>query len=172
MHDDDSLGFQILRAIRRIIGRTSEHSRNVGKHSGVSVPQMLCLKAIAEFPADTEVTVALVAKAVQLSAPTVSRILDRLEKGAYLVRERNSEDRRRVCISLTDKGWQRVKNLPTPLHEQFLQRLESLDSNERVDLLKALERIVQLMDAQGLDASPLLTPELEVDTRSQHPEPD
>ena len=162
MEQDDSLGFQILRAIRRIIRRTSEHSRNVGKHGGVSVPQMLCLKAIADHPSDVEVTVAMVADTVQLSAATVSRILDRLEKGGYILRERRSTDRRKVCLSLTDAGQQRLADLPTPLHEQFLKRLESLDPVERLGLLKALERIVELMDAEGLDAAPMLTPGLEV----------
>ena len=162
MDREDSLGFQILRAIRRIIRRTSEHSRTVGKHGGVSVPQMLCLKAISEFPADAEVTVAMAAEAVQLSAPTVSRILDKLEKGGYVVRERNSKDRRRVCVSLTEEGWQRIDNLPTPLHEQFLKCLGTLDPIECLGLLKALERIVELMDAEDIDAAPLLTPELEV----------
>ena len=156
------LGFQILRALRRIIRRTSEHSRNVGKHGGVSVPQMLCLKALSEFPEDVETTVAMVATAVQLSAPTVSRILDKMEKTGFVARERSSKDRRRVCVSLTETGWQRIENLPTPLHEQFLKRLETLDPIECLGLLKALERIVELMDAEGIDAAPLLTPELEV----------
>jgi len=163
MSQEESIGFQILRSIRRIIRRTSEHSRSVGRHGGVSVPQMLCMKAISEFPDNAEVTVAMVAETVQLSAPTVSRILDRLEKNGYALRERKSSDRRKVCISLTEDGWKRIENLPAPLHEQFLQRLETLDPLERLGLQKALERIVELMDAEGIDASPMLTPELEMD---------
>ena len=159
---EDSLGFQILRALRRIIRRTSEHSRIVRKHGGISVPQVLCLKAVSEFPAETEITVVMVARAVQLSAPTVSRILDKLENDGYIARQRNSKDRRRVCVSLTEKGCQQINNLPTPLHEQFLKRLETLDPVECLGLLKSLERIVELMDAEDVDASPLLTPELNV----------
>ncbi|MCG8651057.1 MAG: MarR family transcriptional regulator [Pirellulales bacterium] len=162
MDREDSLGFQILRAIRRIIRRTSEHSRTVGKHGGVSVPQMLCLKALSELAEDAEVTVAMVAEAVQLSAPTVSRILDKLEKSGFVSRKRKDKDRRRVYVSLTEEGWQRIDNLPAPLHEQFLKRLDTLDPIECLGLLKALERIVELMDAEGIDAAPLLTPELEV----------
>jgi DNA-binding MarR family transcriptional regulator len=131
---------------------------------------MLCLKAITEFPADTDVTVVMVAEAVQLSAPTVSRILDKLEKGSYVTRERNAKDRRRVCVSLTEEGWQRIDNLPTPLHEQFLKRLDTLDPIECLGLLKALERIVELMDAEDIDAAPLLTPELEVGPNGMQPE--
>jgi len=159
---DNSIGFQILRAIRRIIRRTSEHSRNVGKQSGVSIPQMLCLKAIADLSEGEVVTVVKVAQAVQLSTPTVSRILDRLEKSQFITRQRSTSDRRKVCLTLTEDGRSRIEHLPTPLHEQFLQRLEKLDPVERLGLLKALERIVQLMDATDLDASPMLTPELDV----------
>ncbi|MEO1616009.1 MAG: MarR family transcriptional regulator [Planctomycetota bacterium] len=162
MEEEDSIGFQILRGIRRIIRRTSEHSRNVGRQGGVSVPQMLCLKAISEFVPGTDVTVAMVAGSVQLSAPTVSRILDRLEKSGYITRQRASSDRRKVFVQLTDEGLKRIDNLPQPLHEQFLTRLDALDPVERLGLLKALERIVELMDAEGMDASPMLTPELEV----------
>ncbi|MBL6706750.1 MAG: hypothetical protein ISQ06_11600, partial [Planctomycetaceae bacterium] len=45
---------------------------------------------------------------------------------------------------------------------QFLEGLETLDPIERLGLLKALERIVELMDAERLDAAPVLTPELDV----------
>jgi DNA-binding MarR family transcriptional regulator len=118
--------------------------------------------AISEFPEGTEITVAMVAEAVQLSAPTVSRILDKLETGGYVARERKSKDRRRVCVSLTEEGWQRAENLPTPLHEQFLKRIDTLDPLECLGLLKALETVVELMDAEEIDAAPLLIPELEV----------
>lgn len=123
---------------------------------------MLCLKAVAESTSGDETTVAMIAKAVQLSAPTVSRILDRLEKSGYVVRERSASDRRKVYVRLTEQGMTRLDSLPQPLHEQFLQRLDALDPVERLGLLRALERIVELMDAKDIDASPVLTPELEV----------
>ena len=164
MQQEESIGFQILRSIRRIIRRTSDHSRSVSRQTGVTLPQMLCLKAIADVKADETVTVAMVAKKVQLSPPTVSRILDRLEEGRFITRERATSDRRKVFVSLTAAGRQRIANLPKPLHEEFLRRLELIDPLERLGLLKALERIVALMDAEGIDAAPVLTPELDVDS--------
>lgn len=168
MAQNDSPGFQILRAIRRILRRTSEHSRTVGRTGGVSVPQMLCLKAIADLSHNSEVTVAQVASSVHLSAATVSRILDRLEKSGFVLRERRSTDRRKVCLSLTDLGRQRLDALPAPLHEQFLKRLEALPEVERQELLRALQKIVELMDASGLDASPVLISELDVSPDKDH----
>jgi len=160
---NETIGFEILRAIRRILRRTSEHSRSIGRHSGVSVPQMLCLKAIADLPQATDATVAKVAEMVQLSPPTVSRILDRLERDGYLIRERSPYDRRKVCLTLTEFGRRKLENLPMPLQQQFLERLQELDEAEVRQLLASLECIVQLMGAGDIDASPMLTPQVEVD---------
>lgn len=166
MNGDDSAAFQILRALRRIIRRTSEYSRSVARQGGVSVPQLLCLKAIADAPPGDVVTVAGIASAVRLSAPTVSRILDRMEKAGMLVRERMSADRRKVNVSLTAEGRRRLASVPVSLHEVFLERLLALGPAERTQLLEALERIVELLGAEQLDASPLLTPEVDVGGRS------
>jgi len=123
---------------------------------------MLCLKTIAELSANGEATVAMVAERVQLSPPTASRILDRLEKADYIIRQRATTDRRKVIITLTEQGRERIGNLPQPLHEQFLNRLHALSPEDQLELLRALERIVDLMDANDIDAAPVLTPELEV----------
>ena len=124
---------------------------------------MLVLRSIAGFPENCEVTVAGIAAAVQLSAPTVSRILDRLENAGFIIRSRTSKDRRKVCLLLTESGRRRIENLPTPLHEQFIDRLNELPPEDRVGLLTALERVVDLMGATGIDAAPVLTPEFDVD---------
>ncbi len=166
MEKEIPIGMQILRAIRRIIRRTSEHSRTVGRQSGVTIPQMLCLKALAERSEEERITVAMVANDVQLSTPTVSRILDRLEKAGYLLRERSTSDRRKVFVTLTPQGMDRIDSLPQPLHQQFLGRLDKLDPVERLGLLHAIERIVELMDAADIDASPVLTLEPEVGSRT------
>jgi len=132
------------------------------RENGLSVPQLLCLKALNDFSPDQTPTVAVIAEEVQLSKPTVSRILDRLAKLGLISRERDSVDRRRVFISLTAAGIERTNELPKPLHDQFLERLEQLDPLERYALLQAVERVVELMDAENLDAAPVLVADLEI----------
>lgn len=156
------VAYEILRSLRRILRKTSQHSRQIARQSGLSVPQLLCLKAIDDADAEEETTAALVAQAVQLSAPTVTRIVDRLETAGYVARERRSQDRRKVCLSLTKLGRQRLQTLPTPLHDEFLSRLKSLSADERAMLLRSLKQIVEMMEAEDIDAAPLLTPELDV----------
>ena len=139
------VAYDILRSIRRILRKTSQHSRQIARQSGLSVPQLLCLKAIDEAEKDGEVTAAMIAEIVQLSPPTATLIVDRLEVAGYVSRERRSQDRRKVCLSLTELGQQRLKTLPRPLHDQFLERLKKLKAAERSTLLRSLEQIVEMI---------------------------
>ncbi len=159
---DIDAAFEILRSLRKILRKTSEHSRQISRQSGLSVPQLLVLKAIADHPAGNDLTAAMIAKSVHLSAPTVTRIVDRLEMAKYVVRKRHGDDRRKFCISLTPLGKKRLESLPTPLHEEFLAKLKKLKRSEKDGLLSALEQIVEMMQAGDIDASPVLTPEFDV----------
>ena len=158
----DAIADEILRAVRRILRKTAEHSRQLAREGDLSVSGLLCLRRVAESTKSEPVTVAQVAKAVQLSNATVSRILDRLELAELIFRERSTVDRRKVFLWLTPKGKRRVKRLPTPLHEQFLARLTKLCKSEQRALLASLQRIVEMMGAADLDVAPLLTPETDV----------
>lgn len=161
---------RVLRAIRRILRKTSEYSRTLTRDAGLTIPQLLCLKAIGELSQESgEITGVQVARAVSLSAATVSRILDRMERGNLIVRERRSADRRLVCISLTPLGKQRLESLPPPLQEQFVQRLAALSLEDQRTMLEGLEMVVDLMEAGSMDAAPLIYAE-EAETRDR-PDP-
>ncbi|MEX1042892.1 MAG: MarR family transcriptional regulator [Pirellulaceae bacterium] len=155
--DDYPQSDRVLRAIRRILRKTSEYSRELARDAGLTIPQLLCLKAIGELSRESnEITGVQVARAVNLTPATVSRILDRMERSNLIVRERRSLDRRLVCISLTPIGQQRLERLPPPLQEQFVQRLAALSLEDQRTLLKGLEMVVDLMEAGSIDAAPVI----------------
>jgi DNA-binding MarR family transcriptional regulator len=160
--DPSDVGYEILRSLRRILRKVSEHSRNLAHTTGLTVPQLLCMRAIKHLRGESEVTVAMVAKRVRLANATVSRILDRLERAGYIQRERLTVDRRKVAVKLTVLGEERLRNLPQPLHDQFLQRLHALDAEERERLLRSLDRVVEMMEAEDIDAAPMLAPDIDV----------
>ncbi len=163
MNSSTDIADEVLTSIRQIVRRISEHSKYLTREVGLTVPQLMCLKAIGELEVrEPEITVNMVGKRVQLAPATASRIIDRLVRSGLVTRERRSKDRRRVCLSLTPAGLERFQTLPMPLQEKFLQRLGSLPDDERQALLDALKRIVELMDAERLDAAPILTPGLDV----------
>ena len=125
---------------------------------GLTVPQLMVLKAIGELEEVDAgaIAVADVGKRVQLSPATVSRIVDRLVRMELVRRERGEKDRRKVCLSLTESGLERFQSLPTPLQEDFVERLRALKSEERLLLLASLKRLASLMDADAIDAAPML----------------
>ena len=158
---DLDVAYEIVRSLRKIIRRTSEHSRQISRQSGLSVPQLLVLKTISESNSE-ELTSASIAKEIHLSAPTVTRIIDRLEFAKYVARKPHPSDRRKVCLTLTALGKKRLETLPTPLHEDFLERLKKLKRAEKEQLLQSLKQVVELMHAADIDAAPVLTPEIDV----------
>lgn len=163
MSESTNIGYEILRSLRRILRKVSEHSRSLAQTTGLTVPQLLTLRAVRRLASEhAEVTVAMVAARVHLANATISRILDRLERAGFIRRERLQSDRRKVGVSLTTLGEERLKDLPLPLHEQFVRRVEALEEADRAQLLASLDRVVAMMEAEDIDAAPVLTPEVDV----------
>lgn len=155
--DTDDIPNEILRTLRKLIRQISMHSKYLAREAGLTLPQLMCLKAIGELEDDDgDVTVAQVSERVQLSAATVSRILDRLARADLVTRDRSTRDRRKVNLRLTAAGLERFQTMPTPLQETFLRRLSSLPESDRRELLGALRRVAELMEASDVDAAPIL----------------
>lgn len=145
----------ILRAIRQIVKGVDERSRLLFAQTGLTMPQILCLRAVASMP-EGEATAALVSREVELSPATVTGIIDRLERVGMLFRDRRSRDRRKIALVLTEKGQEYVNTLPDTLHDRFKERLEELAPAERQEMLEILNKVVSLMEASELRVSPVL----------------
>ncbi|MBK6574925.1 MAG: MarR family transcriptional regulator [Sandaracinaceae bacterium] len=141
---EDPASEAILLALRRISRRVSLHSKQLARHAGLTLPQAVCLKVLIQhFP--SEVTVAEIGHAARLSSPTVTGILDRLERTATRA-VRDTVDRRRVYVRLTPAGYEKVSALPVPLEDGFARRFRALPVAEREAILASLERVVALME--------------------------
>ncbi|MGD8339797.1 MAG: MarR family winged helix-turn-helix transcriptional regulator, partial [Gammaproteobacteria bacterium] len=106
--------------------------------------------------ANGERTVGQIASTVGLAQATVTVIVDRLADRGLVTRRRSDTDRRRVQVSLTDQGHQLFARAPTALQTRFLQNFAGLKSWEKMAILSALERLADLLEAQDLEASPVL----------------
>jgi DNA-binding MarR family transcriptional regulator len=137
---------------------TDLYSRRLAADQQLTVPQLVCLLAIQE---QEPLTATSIAKRIHLSASTVVGIVDRLAAKGLLVRERDSEDRRVVNISLSDKGKEVAGRAPSPLQDRFVVAFKKLPRAERENIAISLQRIVDLMEAKDLDAAPMLITEQE-----------
>ena len=144
---------QIVAAIRRIMRAVDLHSRRLAEEHGLTGPQLATLQAAASLG---ESSTGVLARAVHLSGPTVTGILDRLTKRGLVDRTRNGLDRRSVTIRLTSDGEEVLAAAPSLLQDRFRQELIGLQEWEQTTVLATLQRIAAMMDAESLDASPLL----------------
>jgi len=143
----------VLIAVRKIIRATDIHSRHLAKTSGLTTPQLMLLQAIRSLGA---VAIARLAEAVSLSQATVTTIIDRLEQRGYVERRRSAEDKRVVHACLTEAGVAVLEQAPAPLQDTFAKRFELLADWEQSLILSALQRVAAMMDADQLDAAPIL----------------
>ena len=144
---------RILRAMRRIIRRVDIHSRKINDTFKVTIPQLLCLYSLKRNPKQT---MSQLAEDISLGTSTVGGIADRLEVKKLVKRRRSEKDRRKVFLNLTEKGKDLVEAAPPMLQETLATELKKLPELEQAAIALSLERIVKLMEAEHIDASPNL----------------
>ncbi len=158
--------FHIVTQMRRIVRAINLQSQELSRQVGLTVPQLVLLRAIGDQPPGTA-TATTLRETMEVNAATMSGLVDRLARRGLLSRQRSQSDRRVVYLGLTDAGRQALSQAPSPLQEQVLDRLADLPADERGTIISSLERLVELMDAEALDASPLLTPSARIDEPSR-----
>jgi DNA-binding MarR family transcriptional regulator len=146
---------EVLIAIRKIIRATDIHSRHLARIAGLTTPQLMLLRAIQRLGA---VAISRLSREVSLSQATVTTVIDRLEERGYVLRRRSEDDRRVVHAELTPGGRAVLERAPAPLQETFTARFERLADWEQSLILSALQRVAAMMDADKLDAAPVLEP--------------
>lgn len=144
---------EVLTALRRLIRATDLDSKRLARKTHLSTSQLLVLGLLAESPAQT---VGSIGDKVGLAQATVTSMVDRLEERGLVARKRSDADRRQVNVILTDAGRQLQNQAPTALQTRFLGNFSALRQWEKLAILSSLQRIADLMEAEHLDASPVL----------------
>lgn len=143
----------VLVAIRKIIRATDLYSQKLRKSVGLTTPQLLVLRAVGPR---RDVSLGKIANDLSLSQATVTSLVDRLESRGLVTRRRSKEDKRRIHVELTQKGRDVLDRAPNLLQDDFVVRFDALPEWERSMITAALQRAAALMNAQDLDASPVL----------------
>jgi DNA-binding MarR family transcriptional regulator len=145
---------RVLRALRRIMRSVEQYSRQLAATSQITAPQLICLMEIA---GSGPMTATAISRAVHLSPSTVVGILDRLAEKGWVVRDRDTDDRRVIHVSVTERGRMLLQHAPSPLQRTLAEALNGLPELEQATIALSLERVVALMEAQKIDAAPILT---------------
>jgi DNA-binding MarR family transcriptional regulator len=149
----DTIEDEIVASLRRIVRAIDLQSRRIVESCGLTGPQLVLLRETHRLGG---ASVSALARAVNLSQPTVSGILERLEKRGLLRRDRSEQDRRSLFVSVTPEGARILEDAPSLLQDRFLEELARLEEWERTQVLATLQRVAGMMDAESIDAAPML----------------
>jgi DNA-binding MarR family transcriptional regulator len=153
MLNKSNLSDDILIALRRVIRAIDQHSKKLVQSHGLTGPQALILSEIVK---NGPMTGSALAKTISLSQPTVTDIVKRMEQKQLLTRSRDKVDRRKFHLSATEQGRKIILMTVPLLQESFEKKLSELKDWEQTQLLASLQKIAGMMNAEHLDAAPML----------------
>lgn len=133
---DDQLGFNLVR-VANLFKR--EHGRALREYE--LTPEQW--QALATLWGHGALKQAEIARVTMQDAPTVSRMLARMERDGWLRRESDPEDARSSLVQLTPKGERLRRVLPAKLlrhFRTFLREFPEADQRQLVALLRQLRQ--------------------------------
>lgn len=142
---------KIIVAIRQITHAVDLWSRQLWRHTGLTSPQLAVLREIQSGRSATPTTIA---EALHLTQPTVTGILQRLERVGAIQREQSPVDGRSVVALVTPKGASLVAKCPSLLRDRVRGRLEGLPVEKRDALLEHVRLLAEIMGAPDVDDAP------------------
>jgi len=146
----------ILIDIRKIVRSINLESKRVQKDFGISIPQLLCLGHI-ERALNKQTTHGELMKLLSLNSSTITGIINRLEKKGLTRRLPKQGDKRVTLIGITTAGSEVVHQAPDILHDQLAAKIRALPDVTQQKIKEALRIIVEAMEIEKIEASPLIT---------------
>lgn len=142
-----------LIALRRILRATELNARTLARATGLTTPQLIVLEIVA---AAGRATPKDIAQAAGVGQATATSLVHKLEARGLVARTRGEHDRRLVWIAPTAEGRVTLEAAPDPLQHIFAAQFSTLADWEQAMIVSALERVGAMLNAEAIDASPLL----------------
>ena len=142
-----------LIALRQIQRRTEQASKKLAAQVGLTPSQLFVMQILKERG---ETSAGEIAGLTQLKHATITTLVDKLESRNMVVRHKSEGDRRKVWLTLTSDGDAALTAAPNLLQDTFQIRFDEMNDWEQSMLVSALERVASLLDAEQLDAAPIL----------------
>ena len=112
-------------------------------NNSLTLSEMHMLECIGKRAGD--VTITDIAQELDVTPPSVTMAVKRLERKGYLTKDRSDEDGRRVRVRLTEEG-RRAETAHRYFHRQMVRAVaRCLEPAQREALLNALQRINEFM---------------------------
>ena len=131
--------------LRPVLLRLARELRREARAEGVSASQVTLLVAIKYAPG---IGVKELAERERVSAPAMSRQVDRLVKTGFVERASSEDDRRRVGLTLTEAGRRVLRKVRSRRTVWLSRRLQTLSPEELEALDAAVAPLALLLDGK------------------------
>ncbi len=129
--------------LRPVLLQLARHLRREAHAEGITGGQASLL---AQIRNDPELGIGGLAAREGVSAPAMTRYVDRLEKADLVVRTRSPEDARRIRLALTPKGVRALRSVRRRRTAWLAERLEGLSAAELTAVDRAIEPMLRLVE--------------------------
>lgn len=120
----------VMRAIRK--------EMRCHRPTDLSVPQFRAMGLIYRHGG---ISLSHVAEHMEITLPTVSRMVDLLVKRGFVVRETSADDRRRLMLRLTDEGSAAYEEADRRTRARLAEALKALSPAERHEVTRAMQAL-------------------------------
>jgi DNA-binding MarR family transcriptional regulator len=134
---------ELANRLRPVLLQINRHLRREAHAEGITGGQAALLAQIRAYP---ELGLRELAAREGVSAPAMTRYLDRMERAGLVVRTRSSEDARRVQLALTPKGMRALRSVRRRRTAWLAERLEGLSPEEIAAVGRAIEPLSKLLE--------------------------
>ena len=140
--NDNNTYFQIELTARRI----RQYGQNVLKSQGIdiTIEQWLVLNVINENESISQIDVGEI---LVKDKPTISRMVNQLEKKKFIIKSTSSTDSRKVELSISKKGEALISSLYPIIEKIRFTGLNKLTKKEKEDIRTILEKIRKNLDS-------------------------
>lgn len=145
-----------LIALRRILRAITLYDRDLATSAGVTPAQLRVLQIVHGHPNGSTTPKALSSQ-MGVTQATVTSLIDKLQAAGLVTRRPSEIDRRQTNIVATEEGSSVVRNVPDALQQRFVRAFDQIEDWEQAQLVASLERVASMLDAEEIDASPVLT---------------
>ena len=126
---------EIEQELRQIAGVVRRRGRSLLEQFGITPPQF---DALVILDRAGDLTIGELSNRLYLAYSTTTDLVDRLERAGFVVRSRDTADRRVVLVKLQEKGKQVIERVLDARRAYLGVVLETLDEAERLQILKVL----------------------------------
>src|SRR3990170_2102128 len=134
---------EVANRLRPVLLQLNRFLRREAHALGITGSQATILRLIQIAP---ELGASDLAAREGVSAPAMTRYLDRMEKAGLITRERSPDDARRVLLGVTKKGAKVVQSVRRRRTAWLAERLDRLSPDELEQLDEAADLLARLVE--------------------------